>query len=289
MRGMWVFAVVGAFALSACDIFNQDDGRIDLQLVDSPYTDASEVVITITGVELNPHDDDRQTITFENPIRVDLLTLQNGQTQSLLSDERVPSGDYDSVRLLVRSSKTSTTDSWVTVNGSRRPLYVSGADDDALVLDDDFSVDDEDTTSFTLDIDLRRALLKPDPDDAPNAYRLESALRIVNNDDAGTLSGRVDSSLRPGNCIPALYLYRGNVSSGQFGDIGGNATEPFATAPVSNGDGSYSFRFLPEGSYTAALTCQANADDPEDDDDLVFTRNKRLDVDAGRTTTVNFP
>lgn len=280
MRILWVCATLGALALSGCD-----DGRLDLQLTDAPYTDASSVLVTITGVELKSADKGWQRFEFATPLRVDLLALNGGKTQSLLSNESVPSGDYDAVRLLLRTADDSAADAYVRLRtGATLPLYVSDDSDDRLTLETGFSVDDVNNTALTLDVDLRRALLKP-TDAKPDVYRLVSALRLVENDKTGTLSGTV-SALGSG-CVPAVYVYEGEVTPD---DIGGSGAEPLTSTTVtsSGSGGSFTAAFLPAGRYTAALTCQADEDDPARNDSIDFSDSVRFDIDRRQTTTIRF-
>lgn len=280
MRILWACATVGALALSACD-----DGRLDLQLTDAPYTDASSVLVTITGVELRSVDKGWQRFEFATPRRVDLLALNGGKTQSLLSNESVPSGDYDAVRLLLRTADDSTADAYVRLRtGETLPLHVADDSDDRLAIESEFSVDDVDNTALTLDVDLRRALLKP-TDAKPDVYRLVSALRLVDNDKAGTLTGTV--AAQGSGCVPAVYVYEGEVTPD---DIGGSGAEPLTSAAVttSGSGGSFTAAFLPDGRYTAALTCQADEDDPARNDSIDFSDAVRFDIDRRQTTTIRF-
>ena len=51
---------------------------------------------------------------------------------------------------------------------------------------------------------------------------------------------------------------------------------------------TYTAAFLPVGTYTVSLTCEARQDDSATDDVLVFTGTTNADVSAGQTITVDF-
>lgn len=72
----------------------------------------------------------------------------------------------------------------------------------------------------------------------------------------------------------------------------GSPTAPLTSAPVEmdieTGAFLYRAAFLPVGDYTAALTCEANLDEAESDEDIVFLEPQDATVTAGAATTVNF-
>src|SRR3546814_4546855 len=49
MRKTLIFTLFATLALSGCDLF-KNDGKLDLQITDAPYTDASQVVVTVSSV-----------------------------------------------------------------------------------------------------------------------------------------------------------------------------------------------------------------------------------------------
>jgi hypothetical protein len=73
-------------------------------------------------------------------------------------------------------------------------------------------------------------------------------------------------------------------------DDTGSATPPFASARVQAAGAAFEYHvgWLPAGSYTAALTCQAADDDPETDDSLSFLSQANVELDEGESETVDF-
>ena len=64
--------------------------------------------------------------------------------------------------------------------------------------------------------------------------------------------------------------------------------EPVVTALVDDSF-SYTAAFLEPGEYTVAFTCNANLEDIEFDDDLLFTTGKNVIVEAGQTSDGSLP
>lgn len=280
MHKTLIFTLLATLALSGCDLF-KNDGKLDLQITDAPYTDASEVVVTIRSVRLQQHDGHHESFDLSPAKAIDLLQLSNGNFATLLSGEALPSGDYDSIRLTLDDGNGSNY-----VQRQDGGLYGLAVPGNELELDTDFTIDDHGTTTLTLDVDLRRSLRAPE--DSGDDYRLVPNLRLINDDDAGTISGSIPASRIGSGCVAAIYLYQGKVTPD---DIGGNGAQPYSsTNVVADGSGGYRYTaaFLPEGTYTLALTCDADQDDPAANDDLDFSSPESADVRAGRTETQNF-
>lgn len=271
--------------LVSCDVFNRDDGRLTLAITDAPLDGAAAVTVRFTGVELLHEDGERERFDFNPAKDIDLLALSGGDSLRLLSDERIPTGRYERIRLFVESSETSTA-SHVDVEGVIWPLYVPSDATGGLSLLEDFTVGDDGITAYTIDFDLRRSVHAPAQ--PGGAYRLRPALRLVEDDRAGVIAGSVASARLVAGCVPAVYVY--NNEDVTPDDIGGNGVQPLTSAWVrAMGDGShrYDAAFLDEGDYTVAFTCDADEDDPSTNDTLSFT-TKNATVRAQRTTTVNF-
>lgn len=273
-------APLTTLALSGCDLF-KNDGKLDLQITDAPYTDASQVVVTINRIRLQQHDGHHESFDLSPAKTVNLLQFNSGNFATLLNDQALPSGDYDSIRLTLADGNGSNFVQ--QLDGGMYGLDVPGNE---LELDADFTIDDRGTTTLTLDVDLRRSLRAPES--SGGDYRLVPSLRLINDDDAGTISGSIPASRIGTGCAAAVYLYQGKVTPD---DIGGNGAQPYSsTTVVADGSGGYRYTaaFLPEGTYTLALTCDANQDDPAANDDLDFSDPEYADVRAGRTETQNF-
>ena len=263
-------------------------GRLTLRITDSPVTSAKRVVVQFTGLEIQQAGEGQPEVFDFAPRQIDLLALDGGGSEILLSDEMLPAGEYESIRLKVNAGRTGS-DSFIELDdGSVHPLFIPSGNQTGLKLIRGFTIGAGSTHNFTIDFDLRKSVIHPPGLGEP--YLLKPVLRLVNNLEVGTISGTVATSLVVEGCAPAVYLFTG---SGVVPDDVGSATPPLATTAVSldNATGVYRFKlaFVPAGSYTVAFTCAADDDAADVDDTLVFAPAVNATVAAGQTTTVELP
>lgn len=272
-----------------------------LAVSDAPVDNASEVVVYFDQVELIGNGD---PITFDvtdengDPRSIDLLTLPGEQFETIVDDTDIPLGEYTQLRLTV------TDDSYIVMDDGTYPIRVPSGE---LKLDG-FTAQANFDAAYTVEFDLRKSLV--DPVGQPVIMLKPRGVRLVLNDDVGTLKGEVAESLildtacsvktdqYAGN---AVYVYEGaslDASTlGDDADAGVDDTEvrPFTVAPVTfdeaTGVYSYNVGFVPTGDYTVAFTCLAEFDQPETDEDeadgFVLMTADDVTVEAKATATLN--
>lgn len=280
------------FTLSGCDLEEgwlqwgeQDESRLTLAITDAPVDDAAEVVVLITGVELQNSAGDWERLDVSSPEAIDLLETQ-GNREVLFDEVSVEAGNYQFIRLIIDETESYVMDS----EGGQYPLFLD--DEDALFgASADFTVPDDGTLDLTIDIDLRRSLSR-----TGDSFFLQPQMRIVETSETGTIAGTVDNALVTSpTCLNGVNMDIGNTvyvfegSSATLDDIGG-ADGPVTTAPVRLGASGYTYRasYLPAGAYTLAFTCRASEDDPLVDDAVesaTFADPVNVTVTAGSTTT----
>lgn len=275
-------------ALAACnDSDSTEWGTINLAVTDAPVDGATRVVVAFTGVEIQSADGSRELFTFDTQRQVDLLALQGGGSEILLDGELLPAGRYDWIRLLV-NAEPNTSDSFIEFDdGTVQSLSVPSAQ--GLRLVSGFTVAAGGNVDFTIDFDLRRAVVGPPG--RGGMHMLRPALRLVDNNQVGAIDGMVDLALITEGCAPAVYVFAG--ADATVGDVQPDSG-PLASARVaqnvSTGDFEYRVAFLEAGDYTVAFTCDALADDPDAADELAFTGGSgQAVVTAGGVATVDFP
>ncbi len=69
-------------------------GLVSFGITDSPVTDAQNVVVSFDCLELKSANSGRITFEFDPPEKIDLLQLQGNEFAKLITDELVPSGQY---------------------------------------------------------------------------------------------------------------------------------------------------------------------------------------------------
>jgi Domain of unknown function (DUF4382) len=307
--------VIALAMLAACG--GSDSGpssTMNLSIADGPVDSADHVVIEFTGVELQQSGSGKAvTINFSSPKTIDLLTLQNGNAASLLSGASVPAGDYQWIRLLLSvGSDDAVAGSYIEISGAQYPLIVPSGEQTGLKLVQGFTMTANQVANFTIDFVLQQALTAPPGQQigGVQAYLLRPALRLIDNVQAGQISGTVALSTLQGH-TPSCLDSSGNPTTAHvyiFSGAGATLTDvqidpttqmppaghvnPVVTPPITYSSSSqqyvYSQPFLLAGMYTLAVAC--GADDPGTADTLAFAPSGGVTatVTENQTTNVNF-
>lgn len=316
-----VIALIATTVLSACgggssgsSASTSTTGSLSLAATDAPIDGVSQVQITFDAIGIKPHSGPMQKIVLDKPdVISDLTKLTSGNASPpILNGRTVPAGKYDYIRLyIVPGSPNSFVDE---TNGAQDNLLIPGQQgqsnaDRFVQLNSGFTVPAGGVADFTIDFQLRKALVK-----APGQggdYFLRPALRLIDNVSAGTIKGTVaDTLVKDSSCTNnlaanggvgkgnAVYLYTGTPAT--LGDIDvnnqGQPVDP-ATSPVVTGDvklnintGTYQYTigFVQAGTYTVAFTCQALDDQPQAADNIKLIQPQVVTVQANKTATVDF-
>ena len=262
-------------------------GRLTLRITDSPVTSAKRVVVEFTGLEIKPRSAAGPEVFDFAPRQIDLLALDGGGSEILLSDELLPAGEYEWIRLKVNAGRDAS-DSFIELDdGAIHPLFIPSGNQTGLKLIRGFVIGAGSTHNFTIDFDLRKSVIHPQGLGDP--YLLKPVLRLVDNLEVGAIEGTVATPLVVDGCMPAVYLFTG---ADMVPDDIGSATPPLATTAVNLDDatGIYRFKvaFVPAGPYTLGFTCAADDDAAETDDTVTFAAPINATVTAGQTTMVEF-
>jgi hypothetical protein len=268
-------------------------GFVSLSVTDAPVDYATEVRVQFDGVEFMPSPESSHhgpiTIMFDIPMSINLLELQGTKSKALITDEILPSGTYNWVKLKITAVKDGVMDSYIVLkDGAVHELDMPAGSEIGLKIDGGLEVIANMPSARTIDFDLRKSIVMNNPND----FQIQPVINLVSNDKSGSITGTVklktltsascsDSDPLTGN---AVYLYQGNRVTP--GDLGGAGAEPVSSALVSlnnaTGNFEYSFGFVPFGKYTAAFTCTADLDNQSTDDNISFSRTKNIDITSIR-------
>ena len=275
-----VSAISAAIILSACGSGGSGEtntpppsntpqtGSLSLAITDAPVDGLAEVVVQFDGVEIKPADGNEILFEYDEPKNIDLLALQGENTETLLSGEEVPAGDYNWVRLLVTASEDGTLDSYVTLEegGEQIELDIPSGLQSGLKLVSGFTVAQGGTHAFTIDFDLGKSITKPAS--ANQTYKLKPALRLVDNNQVGTLTVTVDGTLisqvceTPDQNAGAVYLWTGADATLDLLAKQADAPEDstlettlLTTAAIDLATGTATIGFITAGDYTVSYTC----------------------------------
>ena len=281
-----LFPLLLSGALLACE------GAVNIDFSATPPEDVDSAILRIKTVRLLGENENNQDIDLAQNFDVNLLATDRGSVRRLISNEEIPAGTYSGIELVLEA-ESDTLDSYLNQNGEKTSLIVrAGRDTQAS---NSFRIKDEENSTITLHFDLRSSLLRDATADGDR--ELIPKLRLVDNDDSGTLSGDVATELlQQQGCDddndPSLgeviYVFSGNNIV--IDELDGQNAEPLTTALISRdaANADYIAAFLPAGSYTVAVSCNAELDDPLQDDGISFIASDTATITAGSSTTLNF-
>lgn len=289
------------FMLTAC-LDSDDDsgslptGNLTVAVTDSPIDDATAVWINFLGIKLYDSNGYQTEITFEEPINVDLLSLQGSNSEEILIEFPVTAKNYSLLTFNI-----DFNESYMVTNEGNIALQSSNLRNAGTILQDllindanarlpimPFSVTEDATTHLTFDFDLRKSIYE---DGVNNIYSFSPAIRSVITEEASHISGSIDQTTYS-SCLAdgAVYIYSGRNQS--LKDIQGNSEDPFSTANIiDTGSGyTYEFGFMPAGNYTIAIACDAVNDTVDGEDEVNFysSSERNIEVIQGENSTVDF-
>ncbi len=276
---------------------------VTLKITDAPVDEAEAVVVEFSAVTFKSADGEDVTFDLDPAQSINLLALQGSESQALVENVEIPAGDYNQIRLAVNAEFDDVMDSYITIDGIRHELRVPSGSQSGLKLNTPFTIAKgtvgmtvaDENSVYTIDFDLRKSIVNPG---GQPGYFLKPVLRMVQNINTGTISGTVDGNLLLGvNCSDndpltgnSVYVFAGeNIIPD---DIDGNEPNPVTTALLNFNEGtgvySYEVGFLSAGDYTLALSCSADLDDIENDDNnVLFDATDNVSVIAGENTEHN--
>ena len=290
-------------------------GTFNLSVSDGGI-DAAKVCIKFDGVELKPADDEAPiSIDFDAPEIVNLLANQGMNSHPIVTNEVLPAGTYEWIRLKVDASRGSNAgladmdpnddvcladdgSYLITDTGQHFSLFIPSGDQSGLKLINDITIPVNASGDYTAEWDLGKSFIAP-PGIAPDAI-MKPVIKVVANNDVGTLVGQVaDGLVEDTNCpadfAPKVYVFNDGVVPNPIdfpSEDPDEVFEPDPLDPVATGlvermemnDGSmpyrYSIGFLLDLDYEVAFTC--------DGETFVPVNGKPADIDVGAVIEVDF-
>lgn len=297
MKKLYGFAgavlLLGMAALYGCGGNGSDTGKLTLKLSDAPVDGATHVWIKFDAIEIKPAEGERLTYDLAGTQRIDLLTLTNGETATLLDGIELPAGQYNWIRLMVNTAPEDLSGGpfseenfcYIVIGEDAFPLVIPSGDQSGLKLNRPFVVPAGGSANFVLDFDLRKSVHTAESGDK---YILRPTIRIEDLSKVGTIAGEI-TNLGANACADAtVYVFSGSGIVPD--DVDFIDPEPIASAKAVETEGvcGYTVPFLSEGPYTVALTFDAALDDPATDDaGVVFDLAADASVVEDSVTTVN--
>ncbi|RKZ66761.1 MAG: hypothetical protein DRQ44_06420 [Gammaproteobacteria bacterium] len=272
-----------------------------LNITDAPVDDAdiAEVWVRFTEVIVHPADGSDDIIhsvedaTDPNNIlpyrEIELKSLVGGKTM-LLGEIPLDAGDYSWIRLVIDPDNTRI----VETSGADYLMECPSCTQSGFKLNREFTIETTGWIDFTIDFDLRKSLTlrRPNKSRTDFDYIVRPTLRILDTELASSfIHGLVEdqhSELNPDVCW--VYVYEGgaeiitpdDICLDSDTSICPQTDRPLLEAQVQldtdTGNYVYNTGLIYPGLYTAALVCEA--DDPDVDDDLLFIEEAEVQADA---------
>lgn len=251
-------------------------GFVTVGITDGPNDEVRSLVLNINHLELGHADGSVTRIGLgDGPIDLDLMGLQNGATHELVNRARVPVGQFEWIRLGVDLDRSYLETRGL---GGRHGMHMTSAD--GLMVHEPFFVSDAEHLRLIMDFDLRLALRQRHMGMMGDRWELHPAMRLMNMDDVGDMTGRINLALVDASnpaCDPAeggnwVYLFVGgeampdDLAESEIDGIPGPYAADRVELHPGRGEYRYHFAFLPEGTYRVAFTCSGEWDEVGDDD-----------------------
>lgn len=286
-----MFAAAIASAIAAVALFAQacasqsTSGTAELYLTDSPIDagNVAHVYITIQSIEYHMTTDWVSFDGFSGPKTFDLLALSDGE-RSLLGQLAIPAGIVDQIRFFVDApvdgNATASPGCYVEfADGSTAALYVPSADTSGYKATGEFEVPVNGTVTITTDFDLRKSITE-----AAGRYILRPTLRLVVENEAGSIAGAVTNAAAVSSYIAYAYAHGTYTGNEALPDANGLLFANAITSGKVGDTDQFRLAFLAAGAYdvvlaqydaTGALTAVAGEVDG-------------ITVESGKTATTSF-
>ncbi len=286
-----------ALVVSLAGCSDGGTGSLTVGIADAPVDSMQHVYVEFSGVQI--HSADGATIEVDygkDTKQIDLLALQGGLREYLLEGNSLGTGQYNWIRLAVNAEADGKLDSYVVTDTGSYELRIPSGSETGLKLNTPFTIYEDKETDFTIDFDLRKSVHNPDGQMGPlgAVYLLRPTLRLLDSNETGRITGTLEPAIFNGiSCSGnvgdyAVYAYSGSGVTPD--DVDGTEPDPVNTAMVEYSDNAYRYAvsFLEPGEYTIAATCDADDDDPGQDNGLVFVDAADVSVSAGSDTSHDF-
>jgi hypothetical protein len=257
---------VGLFAVAGCGT-QYDQGvdpvesnrKLKVELTDSPIDEASVkgVFVTVTEVKV----DGKKWEGFQGPKTVNVLDLQGGKTLSL-GEGGISAASFDKITLVLNHEKDASGNApgcyILRDNATKNKLSLSGnATTDVEIAGPRVNVAENASENVVVDFDLRKAIKEQANSSSEYAFvtkgELQSSLRFVKKDNAGSISGKLTNYNASTNGKAIAYVYtKGSYNQNTEVKGQGESQVKFKNAVTSakvNADGTFTAAFLPAGEY----------------------------------------
>lgn len=226
---------VALFLLTSCDVSddgtsNSTNGTLQVYLTDAPgnyeavWIDIQEVRIHVEDEEDLELEDEGWITISDDPMRVNLLELTNGELEAL-GETELEEGMYSQIRLILGE------DNEIVKDGVTHKLTTPSAQESGLKLNVNAEIEGGQVYTLLLDFDASRSVVE-----AGNSgkFLLKPVIRTV----AFAETGAIEGNIEPAESLPWVYAIAGADT------IAGTR---------ANSEGEFRLIGLLSGSYQVAI------------------------------------
>jgi len=233
-----VFVIIMSLGFQSCsDDKDSNTTKVQLKLIDAPG-DYKEVNIEIIDIQYNSSDTEEGWKSFTPvdgyPINIDLTELIAGNSL-LLTDEIIPSGMLNQIRLVLSDNNT------IVIEGELDPIHLDtpSAQQSGLKLKLNTELEPGFSYTFILDWDVQKSIVK-----AGNSgkYLLKPVIRVNTEVNSGSISGKVIGEIQGDNIDGAVPLKDIKVSIYTTDDT-------YIAESLTNENGDFIIQALSSGDY----------------------------------------
>lgn len=227
-------------------------GKAGIYITDAPVDNAniSAVYISINAIEANGPEGWTTIKQFAEPMVVDLLSYQNGDSY-LLAEEDISATTYHEIRLdldIAGADSGSGSGSYIEyADGTKKSLFVPGSGHTGYKAVGDFTVEQNGHTGITLDFDVRKAIVAAENGEK---YILKPAIRMASNDESGMIKGKFEADAEFNRIVVLAYedgtFEETEMDEPKAGEV--RFANAFSSNPVNNSN-EFTLAFMPAGKY----------------------------------------
>lgn len=235
----------------------EEKGTLAVKVTDAPSDDSNiqGTFITVADVKV-----DGKSVDGFTKQTIEISAYQNGNAK-LIFDDQIEADSYNSLTLVLDHETDASGNApgcyVLTDDNAKHDLTASSNMDAEITMSKSFEVKSNSETSLVVDFDLRRAVTRDEESTESNYMfvtkaELQSAVRVVNEDETGEISGKVNTLVETGSETYVFLYQKGSFNLMNETQGQGESNVLFANAVSSakvESDGSYSLAFLEEGDY----------------------------------------
>lgn len=247
-----------ALAFSACKKENSGGGSSSantaIKITDAPIDDASVsgAFVTISDIKL-----DGQSVSGFSKTTIDVAAYVNGSTKTI-GNFNLEGRTYSSISFVLdfdADASGSAPGCYVlTTSGVKHKLQTTS---NVITVNKSFALSGSASNSIVADFDLRKMIVHQsagasDHFDFVTAAELQSAVRLVVENQTGTVSGTLTDNVSASGKVVAYAYKKGTYNRAVETQGQGSSNVEFknaVTSAVVGSNGSYRLNFLESGDY----------------------------------------